>query len=94
MRERFGYARDVSWYEHFRHPTNASWYNEYWYERENWPGLAFLVSRLIRSLFGRLGPLARHLLTIADRPWAAIRLLIRARSGTTSHVLPEGRAAT
>ena len=76
MREHFGYARNVSWYEHFRHPTNASWYHEYWYEREHWPGLAFLVARLIRSLFGRLSPLARQLLTIADRPWVAMQLSI------------------
>src|SRR5262249_27791211 len=59
--------------EHFRHPRNAPWYHEYWYEREYWPDLAFLVARLIRGLFNRLGPLARELLTIADRHWAAIR---------------------
>lgn len=76
MREHFGHARNVSWYEHFRHPTNASWYHEYWYEREHWPGLAFLVASLIRSLFGRLSPLARQLLTTANRPWVAIRLSI------------------
>ena len=73
MRERFGNGRNASWYESFRHPRNASWYHEYWYEREHWPDLAFLVARLIRSLFNRLGPLARELLTIADRHWAAIR---------------------
>ena len=56
MCERFGNGRKASWYEHFRHPRNAPWYHEYWYEREHWPDLAFLVARLIRSLFNRLGP--------------------------------------
>jgi len=61
MRERFGHGRNASRYEHFRHPRNASWYH------------ALLVARLIRSLFNQLGPLARELLTIADRHWVAIR---------------------
>ena len=62
--------------ERLRHRPSASWYYEYWYEREHSPDLAFLVVRLIRSLFRRLGPLARQLLTIANRHLAEKRLSI------------------
>jgi hypothetical protein len=61
--------------ERLRHRPSASWYYEYWYEREHSPDLAFLVARLVRSLFRRLGPLARQLLTIANRHLAEKRLV-------------------
>lgn len=75
--------------ERLRHrPSASSWYYEYWYEREHSPDLAFLVARLVRSLFRRLGPLARQLLTIANRHLAEKRpSIIRDLGGNAYWVL-------
>jgi hypothetical protein len=47
-----------------------TWYCEYWYERDHWPGFGCLIGRVTCNLFRKLGELARHSSTVTNRSWA------------------------